>query len=120
MKLPIGPSYQPQYDQRYDWAEIQVCVEYPDNAGGTYVEALGDLSAEAEARAKDQVASGEALRWFYSVYWHLSDGGVECIGDFYELDSAQRVYAALMCAVCMSRELRGDARAFAKFATRRD
>jgi hypothetical protein len=52
------------YPNEYDQLEIHGVSEEPDGYGGTACE-INDENPE-----------------FYSVYAHLKEGGVECIGDF--------------------------------------
>lgn len=85
---------------KYDGAEIQVCIELPsqEEAGferTTNVEALGDDSQESERTAEEAVASGQAIRWFFTVYWHLKEGGVKAIADFEERADAEDLFNVL-------------------------
>jgi len=108
-------DYERGIDVEYDYAEIQVCVTRPDTGAGTNVEALGD---DCETVAIAEVAAGEASDWFYSVYWHLTVGGVRCVADFHNDDriGAERLYAALMCAVAVQRGHDQTAQSYARTA----
>lgn len=82
---------------RYDGAEINICVELDCHDGTTTMEA-----GYTEEEAQEAVDAGEAFGWVYSVYWHLKEGGVEHVADFPPTDEGKRraeaLYAALLDA----------------------
>lgn len=93
-------TYQRLPDCAHDDAEVQVCVVLPDTGpdNNELVEVVAD-----EATAEQLVADGEARRWFYSVYWHRPEGGVNCVGDCQTREDAESLYNAMMCAVAVQR-----------------
>jgi hypothetical protein len=101
-----------------DFAEIHVCVVLPETDANNdpIYESLGDHGADAVEQAKEAVDNGYARSWCYTVYWHLSAGGVQHVADFADRTKAEQLYAALMCAVAVQRGMARDAVAFASEA----
>ena len=77
---------------------------------------MGDASLAAERMAMAAVADGDAKRWFYTVYWHLAEGGVMAVADFDVKGDAERLHAALLCTVATRRGLTAEAEQYAKHA----
>jgi ketosteroid isomerase-like protein len=84
---------------RYDGVEIQVCVEYDDHDGETHIEPVVD-----EEAAREEVESGEGLRWFYTVYWKVSDGTVEAVADFVDKEKAEYLARIMELGLMVSKE----------------
>jgi len=110
LKLPDEEPHTKIDGAVYDDVEIQVCLVI-DHGDGNEYEALGGDSEQFQREADAAVNEGIAHRWCYSVYWHLSVGGVEWVADFDKDDRvrAERLYCAMKAAVNLARGSLGKA-----------
>ncbi len=103
LSLPTPPEYTHKPDQIYDDVEMHVCtrVQIHDES---IMDSLGSASEQDEQAAQKMLEAGEIENWCFSVYWHLSEGGVRWVADFPKSDraDAERLYCAMMASVCLA------------------
>lgn len=73
-----APEARPGLPEPFDGYEIHGVAEYTDGAGNPFCEQVPDEQAQC-----------------WSLFGHLPEGGLECVGDFETRQLAEEVYARI-------------------------
>ena len=78
----------------YNNFEIEIVAEYNDHHGGTFCEVWHDTVEELKIAMRD---GDDIIDWFYTIYGHRDDQGVEALIDISKdnADDAFRVHGWL-------------------------